>query len=126
MAEDGGVLENLPRARPGKRSEKRPAAAPAEAAARAERVGADAAEPARAATPRPHAKPSDSERAAPRRARPAPSARRQPGDPVPEKPAGGHPGPVGGVIRGAVKVAGTGARVVGAVAGEVLRRLPRP
>ena len=144
MADDGGVLENLPRSRPGKRSEKRaaadaepgrkdrattaerPAAAPAEAAKRAERVGADAAEPARPATPRPRAEPSDREPAAPRRARPAPSPPRQPADPVPEESGRGHPDPVGSVIRGAVKVAGTGARVVGAVAGEVFRRLPRP
>jgi hypothetical protein len=145
MPEDGGVLENLPRSRPGRRSEKRaapdaeagrkdpaqaaerPAAAAAEAAKRAESVGAEAAEPAAGAEMPP---PKPSARAAPRpraklsdRAR---SGRRRPTDHVPEESASGHPDPVGGLIRGAIKVAGSGMRVAGAVAGEVFRRLPRP
>jgi hypothetical protein len=178
MADDGGVLENLPRSRPGKRSEKRatadaepageapepaterPVAAAAEAAERAEtappkpsdraQAKAEADAPSEAAPPKPSdrarataeaasetpPKPSDrarakrasSERARAerRRARPAPSGRRRASDPVREEPSSGHPDPVGGLIRGAVKVAGTGVRVAGAVAGEVVRRLPRP
>jgi hypothetical protein len=98
MADDGGVLENLPRSRPGTRSEKRAAA------------GAGAAPKRSQARP----KPSSSQtrgRADNRRRQPA--ARRS-------------ADPVGGVIRGAAKAAETGVRVVGAVAQEVLRRVPRP
>jgi hypothetical protein len=198
MPDDGGVIENLPRSRPGKRSEKRagadaepgqeppraaterPGAAAAEAAERSEGASADAAaqaERATAAAEAAPAKPSDrarataeapseaappkpSDRARAKRAsgapapgrtrttpkarakagdetrpkagdrarveRSAPSGRRQPVDPVPKESTSGHPDPVGGLIRGAVKVAGTGVRVAGAVAGEVMRRLPRP
>jgi hypothetical protein len=44
-------------------------------------------------------------------------------DPVPPPPA---EDPVGAVVRAGLGIAGTGARVAGAVGREVFRRLPRP
>jgi hypothetical protein len=101
MTDDGGVLGNLPRSRPGTRSEKR----------------ASAGEAAAAKAPR----------TAPKR--PGSAARRQPSAARRRRPKdepGREHGPVGDVIRGAAKAAETGARVAGAVAHEVLRRVPRP
>jgi hypothetical protein len=46
MADDGGVLGNLPRSRPGHRSDKRTEKTAAKAAERAERSGAKVAAPA--------------------------------------------------------------------------------
>ena len=94
MTDDGGVLGNLPRSRPGKRSEKRASAG---------------ARPSGAATKRPS---SQTRR----------RLRDRPGTP----PARRSNDPVGEVIRGAAKAAETGVRVAGAVAQEVLRRVPRP
>jgi hypothetical protein len=96
MTDDGGVLGNLPRSRPGQRSEKRTTAKAA---------------PAGGATKRP--------KSAPRTAAPASESR----DAQPAAPAGD---PVGDAIRTVSGVAATGARVAGGVAREVLRRLPRP
>ena len=102
MPDDEGVLSNLPHSRPGQRSDKRAAGAPGAAARRAERTGAPAAEPAPAGTRRPKPEP--------------PAAAQEPE---------GH-GPVGGVLRTGAKLAGFGVRTAAGVAGEVLRRLPRP
>jgi hypothetical protein len=99
MADDGGVLGNLPRSRPGQRSEKRTEKTAARAATKAERSGARAAEPTA---------PPKSQSAAP------------------PKPVSGAGDPVGDAIRTVTGVAATGARVAGGVAREVLRRLPRP
>jgi hypothetical protein len=102
MTDDGGVLGNLPRSRPGRRSEKR-------ASAGAEQPGAAAKRPSSR---------SGAARKGPSPRRPAEASR----TPAPSRSAD----PVGGVIRGAAKAAGTGVRVAGAVAQEVLRRVPRP
>ena len=145
MADDDGVLGNLPRSRPGKRSEKRdsggrPSDAAGKAAAGAEAGGKAAAKAPRAAKPRARAKPTAS--AKPGRAAAgagAPSqrvatgarkassggarpTRRQPADPAPQ-PSGDA---VTSVVRTAATVAATGVRVAGAVTQEILRRLPRP
>ena len=106
MTDDGGVLGNLPRSRPGHRSEKRTqgTAARAGEAPRVEKTAAKASAPAEAA--------KTGARKRPRSAPPQPEAR--PGDPV------------GDAIRTVTGVASTGARVAGGVAREVLRRLPRP
>jgi hypothetical protein len=101
MTDDGGVLGNLPRSRPGQRSDKRATSTPGEAARRAERSGAPAAQPA-ASSVRPP----------------------KPPKPPPEPPRGRDP--VGGVLRAGAKVAGIGVRVAAGVAGHVLRRIPRP
>jgi hypothetical protein len=98
MTDDGGVFENLPRSRPGKRSEKRASAAPGAAPKR----------------PRPAAKgPSGQTR---------PHSEERPREPVARRTAD----PVGHVVRGAAKAAETGVRVAGTVAQELLRRVPRP
>lgn len=86
MADDGGVLGNLPHSRPGRRSDKRNAGRPAS-----------------------------------RAKRPAAAAARE----APEAPVQAR-GPVDDIVGGTAKLAGTGLRVAGGVAREVLRRLPRP
>jgi hypothetical protein len=110
QGDEGGVLGNLPRSRPGRRSEKRGAGRPSEATEAAARK-AEATSSAAAERPR-----------APRR--------RAPAQPEPDQ---GHGGPVGDAIHAAttvagagVRVAGAGARVAGALAHEILRRVPRP
>jgi hypothetical protein len=133
MADDDGVLENLPHSRPGKRSEKRdsagrPSNAARKAATRAEAGGKPAAKAPRASKPRARAKPAASPK--PGRAaagagapsqRGATGARRQPADPPPPQPSGDA---VASVVRTAATVAATGVRVAGAVTQEILRRLP--
>jgi hypothetical protein len=111
MADDGGVLGNLPRSRPGQRSEKRTGRAAAAAAAPKERAqpGKPAgAPPSAGATPK------------------QPAGARTSGDAPPEQPASHGGDPVVETIRAVTGVAATGARVAGGVAREVLRRLPRP
>jgi hypothetical protein len=112
MADDGGVLGNLPRSRPGHRSEKRTAA---KAAPRTERSAAE--RPAAKASAG-RAKPG----AAKRPQGTATSQRR----PTEDAPAARSGDAVGDTIRTVAGVASTGARVAGGVAREVLRRLPRP
>lgn len=97
MTDDRGVLGNLPNSRPGRRSEKR-----------ATKVG-EAAKP-RAPRSRP-------------RPRPRPEAEKPP---VREEATGSSGNPVGDLVRTASSLAGGGVRVARGVAGEVLRRLPRP
>jgi hypothetical protein len=98
MTDDGGVLGNLPRSRPGQRSHKR-AAAPSEAP-----------------------KPS---RSTPKRAKPQTAAEGEKRPPIDQEPnAGGSP--VGDVVRAVTSLAAGGARLAGGTAREVLRRLPRP
>src|SRR5919106_3344035 len=99
MTDDGGVLGNLPRSRPGQRSDKR--------------TGRTAAPPKSA--PRPAKPPNSATREAP----PASESRDA-------QPASHEGDPVGDAIRTVTGVATTGARVAGGVAREVLRRLPRP
>jgi hypothetical protein len=115
-AGDGGVLGNLPHSRPGRRSQKRdagrPGAAAGAAARKAEATDAAAARPARARRKAPAADPP----------KPARVVR---GEPSAGAPARGTGGPIGDAVHTATKVAGTGVRVAGALAQEVLRRLPR-
>jgi hypothetical protein len=106
-AEDAGVLGNLPRTRPGRRSDKRAAGRPAEAAGAAARK-AEAGHGAAARTPRP-------KRAA--------TQRETAPQPPPEPHRGG---PIDDALHTVGKVAGTGIRIADGLAREVLRRLPRP
>jgi hypothetical protein len=101
MDDDGGVLGNLPRSRPGRRSQKRDSTA--RAAESAERRSAKAARPAAQTTARP---------ATGRVAKPPPPA--EGGDPV------------GEAVRLAAGIAQTGLQVASGLTREVLRRLPRP
>jgi hypothetical protein len=124
MDEEGGVLGNLPRSRPGRRSEKRDSTRPGEGAAGAGKASARAAK----AGPRP-AKTSaraaeTAERRSAKAARPSGQAARRPEPP--QRPADGGPDPVGDAVRMAAGVAGLGLKVANGVTREVLRRLPRP
>jgi hypothetical protein len=101
MADDDGVLGNLPRSRPGRRSEKR------------ERDGAAAGRA-----------PGGSKRTASPRAS-GRSARAAGAKDEAAAPARGAD-PLGGAVRAAAGVAGVGVRVASGLAREVLRRLPRP
>jgi len=97
MTDDRGVLGNLPNSRPGRRSEKR-----------ATKVDGAAKQRAPRAKPRP---------------RPRPTAEKPP---VREDATGSGGNPVGDLVRTASSLAGGGVRAARGVAGEVLRRLPRP
>jgi hypothetical protein len=97
MDDEGGVLGNLPRSRPGTRSQKRDTSA--RAAETAERRSTRAARPAAQTTARPK--------------------------PPPRPAEGGHD-PVGDAVRLASGIAGTGLRVASGLTREVFRRLPRP
>jgi hypothetical protein len=122
VSDDKGVLGNLPRSRPGRRSDKRAAGAgrPAEAAERAaeraEGRSARAARPPRSTAKRPAA-------GAPPKQRPAAAPRtgRRPAQPP---PAGESGDPLGAAARTAAKAVGTGVRLGAGIAQEVLRRLP--
>ena len=125
MDDEGGVLGNLPRSRPGKRSEKRSAPgseAPARAgegggATRAAKTTARAAETAeRRSAKAARASGQASGRPEPPRDRPS----------EPERPSEGGPDPVGDAVRLAAGVAGLGFKLANGVTREVLRRLPRP
>jgi hypothetical protein len=112
MSDDKSVLGNLPRSRPGRRSEKRggrPADAAERAADRSEGRSAPSAMPPSAAA-RSKAGPAQ------RQAKPAP--------PPPPAPAAGDP--IGEAARATAKLVGAGVRVGTGIAQEVLRRLPRP
>jgi hypothetical protein len=112
MADEEGVLGNLPRSRPGRRSARRADEA------------ADAAG-TRRATPK-TAKP----RAA--RAKPAAGARRAAGPAAGEKPlppgpqASSSSSPVSGMLSAVTSLAGGGVRLAHGATRGVLRRLPRP
>jgi hypothetical protein len=137
MADDEGVLGNLPRSRPGKRSAKRdsggrPSKTASKAAVKAEAAGKAAAKPARASKPAraktAGAKASGAKSAAakPRRAatpKPRPDPVRQHAtDPAPQQTGDA----VANAVHAAATVAATGVRVAGAVTREIRRRLPLP
>jgi hypothetical protein len=107
MTDEGGVLENLPRSRPGQRSSKR-SATPNQAAK----------PPAEAKKAKPANKPKPSTASA------KPAAEKPP--PVREEAESAGSNPVGEVVRSVSSLAGGGARAARDVAREVLRRLPRP
>jgi hypothetical protein len=122
--ENDSVLGNLPRSRPGVRSEKR------ESSKRADGAGAAAGSPpAQAATPstKPRTKAAARPKAAPPRATRArkPAAERPP-QPPPSRPSDTPTDPIGMALKAGETVAVTGLKVAGRMAGEVWRRLPRP
>jgi hypothetical protein len=113
-AEDGGVLGNLPRTRPGHRSEKRAAGRPAEAAGAAARK-AEAGDGPAARTARPTQR------------KPTGTRARRPAAPASEQPSESASGGIlEGALHGAGRIAGAGARVAEGLARELVRRLPRP
>jgi hypothetical protein len=95
--ENDGILGNLPRSRPGVRSDKRAGAGRAGGADRAKA-------PRKAAAPPPP----------PPEPPPAPEPVVRPADPI------------GMALKAGENVARTGFKVAGRMAGEVMRRLPRP
>jgi hypothetical protein len=122
MSEDNdSVLGNLPRSRPGVRSDKR---------ASAKRPGgvggAESSPPAPKARPatKPRAKAAAKPKSANRTAtRPSPPATPPPATSAPEA---SPTSPAQAALRAGEAVAVTGIKVAGRVAGEILRRLPRP
>lgn len=128
MTDEDGVLENLPRSRPGQRSDKRSAtpneAAKPDVSASAPKRAKPAAAKAKPATK--HAKPA-AKKAKPAAQEPKPASRPKPRT-APAQPAAESAGsnPVGEVVRTVSSLAGGGARAARDVARGVLRRLPRP
>ncbi len=104
MDDESGVLGNLPRKRPGTRSQKRDA--PARAARSAEQRGAKAARPSTQVK--------------------AKAKAQAPPKPPPPEPAPRRADPVGEAVRTAAKVAGGGLKLADGLTREVLRRLPKP
>jgi hypothetical protein len=109
--ENDGILGNLPRSRPGVRSEKRASGA---ISAKPKAKAAPKAAPAK-----PKAKPK------PRAKRPA-AAPPPPPPPPQAEPPERSADPIGIALKAGETVARTGIKVAGRVAGEVMRRLPRP
>ena len=107
--ENDGILGNLPRSRPGVRSEKRASTANA-------KPKAAKPKPKPKATTKPKPKPAAAPK--PKVAPPPPP----PPPPAPERPSD----PIGIALKAGETVALTGLKVAGRVAGEVMRRLPRP
>jgi hypothetical protein len=141
MADDGGVLGNLPSSRPGRRSAKRstggtPAKSAGEAAERAEVAGKAAARPTRTpkaarTSPKPGRKAAGA--ASPGGQAGGPARARQPAGATAPDPRSSRPieaeassEPLAVAVRTAAGLAFTGVRVAGALTQELLRRLPRP
>jgi hypothetical protein len=123
MGDDPGVLGNLPRSRPGRRSDKR-GGTWSEAAGSAAASGGASEAPKRPA--RPARKPSAAARTGTSRRHTSPgtgTAQRSAREaPTPQR--GGDP--VSGAIRAAGGLAEAGVKTWVRVAGGVLKRLPRP
>jgi len=125
VADDPGVMGNLPRSRPGRRSEKRSTGA----SGRGRKPAGAGSTPARTAA----APSSSGEGGAPARPAPAPRSARKPStgrgsttaaraERAAARAGAGGPDPVGDALKVAGKLAGAGL----GIAAEVLRRLPRP
>jgi hypothetical protein len=124
MDEESGVLGNLPRSRPGTRSEKRDAAG--KRAARA--AGSSSAAAGRAAAGKPRSATARAARSAEQRgakaARPSGQTSRRPAPPP--QPEAGSSDPVGAAVRTAASLAGGGFKLANGLTREVLKRLPKP
>ena len=128
------MLGNLPRSRPGTRSDKRASAGGAKPAGRRgkssaakETGGAKGAGAAKASGAAKRGATS-AKRANPAQTRRPAGPKRSVAPPAPADPRGERRGedPVGEALRGAAKAATAGLRVANGVTREVLRRLPRP
>jgi hypothetical protein len=106
--ENDGILGNLPRSRPGVRSEKRAGGKRTAAAGGAPGATPRAKPKAKSTTPKPRA------------------GTAKPPPPPPPPPAPKSDDPITLAVRTAGQVAETGFKVASRMAGEVLRRLPRP
>jgi hypothetical protein len=122
-SDEQGVLGNLPRSRPGRRSAKRgsgsrTAATAAPAAKRAPSTRAKAARAKTSAKAKTRAQAKPSRTAA--KPKPVPRPESKPTPPFPEPQAGGGTDPLTGAVRLAGKVAEVGLKT----AGGLLKRLP--
>ena len=117
--EEPGLLGNLPRSRPGTRSDKRTAGSkPAARRSQAAKPGVKRSASAKAAAPK---RAGAAQRTGSvQSSRPAKTGPATPDPAAPGRESGSGP------LRSAAKVAGTGLRVAEGVTREVLRRLPRP
>ena len=116
--EDPGLLGNLPRSRPGTRSQKR-----ASGRATTSKAGSAPKAKAKPATKRAAPKRTTPKAGAPKRST---AAKTPPPRPAAPPPAEESHDAVGDALRGAAKAANAGLRVANGVTREVLRRLPRP
>jgi hypothetical protein len=119
--EEPGLLGNLPRSRPGTRSDKRGDASgskPAPKRSQAAKPGVKNTAAAKKKAPAAKKKPAP-KKAPEVKSQPAPKPRPEP---VASKSVPPSPSP----LESAVKVAGAGLKVAEGVTREVLRRLPRP
>jgi hypothetical protein len=123
--EEPGLLGNLPRSRPGTRSDKRGEAGgskPAPKRSQAAKPGVkDPAAAKKAATP----KKAPAAKKAASKPKPRPASKPAP-EPRPEPVASKSVPPSPSPLESAVKVAGAGLRVAEGVTRGVLKRLPRP
>jgi hypothetical protein len=116
MSDDKGVLGNLPRSRPGRRSDKRAGDTPETVAP----ADAEVPKPPRPAAAKPRAaKRARPKAAAPPKSKPVPD----PSAPAPEATGAD---PMTEAARAAAKAVGAGVKIGTGLAQEVLRRLPRP
>jgi hypothetical protein len=114
--EEPGLLGNLPRSRPGTRSDKRDGSTGSKPTPKRSQAAKPGVKSTRAAKPR---KPAPTKPVARKPA--ATKPKQAPPEPAPASPsAGSNP------LESAVKVAGAGLRVAEGVTREVLKRLPRP
>jgi hypothetical protein len=123
VSEDPGVLGNLPRSRPGRRSDKRAGGeAWSEAAGSAGAAGGAAKPAARKSAAAGGARRKPASTGARAGSRTPPRQRKAPVAPEPS----GAADPVSGAIRAAGQLAEAGVKTAAKVAGGVIRRLPRP
>ena len=126
MTDDPGVLGNLPRSRPGRRSEKR-GGTWSEAAGAAAAAGSASEAPKRQARARKSGtatRSTASHSAASRK--PRASAGTRPAQPRPAPPPSSSSDPLSDTIRAAGGLAEASVKTAVKVAGGVLKRLPRP
>ena len=117
MSDDPSVLGNLPRSRPGRRSSKRDGAKAATAKAATAKAGGA----------KPKSKPKRAGSAKPRgQAGRAGSGRAQARSVAKEPPPRQRPASPGDSVTGAIRLAGQVAGAGFKVAGEILKRVPRP
>jgi hypothetical protein len=127
--DDPGVMGNLPRSRPGRRSAKRAGAAETTAAKTSETKPA-ASRPAKRTTSSGTAK-AAKPRSSSTRTRPRTTQRPKPAEPStprqqPQAEVQGGTDPVTGAVMLAGKVVEGGLKVASGVAGGIIKRLPRP
>jgi hypothetical protein len=122
MAEDGGVLGNLPNSRPGKRSAKRDAGAARPAKSAAGAASPKAARPRRRTTA---VKGGGSDRVVVDRDMRG-EVRHGPVPPQNPVPPSASEDPVGAVVRTGASIVGAGVKVAEGITRELFRRLPRP